>query len=600
MGAEDKAILDAADALKQVKSLSELVLDRQQGLENDSERQNFVRRAKEVITYCRDDLDRFLDINPGSGQAHELGEYQMTSRPMSNLEDAADAYCGNTFVPQGWFGYTMADPRLQGIDEIQAWLQRAEEYMGGVYANANLYPQMPNLAMDSLSIGEGIMFAGEDEAEDRAFVHHWEPLATWFARDRWGNIMAVHHRWAFNALEAYQRWGTKCDKSVVENALGSKPAEKSTYLQVIYKRNDPLIRGYKFQRERQFIELWVQEGSEKNSISYSPSPGEAKRDGKMNGILEQSGYDTMPVMDWPYWWKSSETYGRGPMHLVSIVRLHAMWRSTMLGAERNVAPPLLGQKSLRDELDMDPDGVTWVDNPENAVRPVYQGNISYEQGADLIDRMEAELRDMLKLNVFMAMTMKTKDMRVDEVMQVIGEQAALMAPRIGLMNSICLDNLHARMWSIEEQRGRLYQATNPPGIIMNYLAMSRKEAGRNGRKWRGLPIRVVYKGPMQLAQDSYFVQRRLMSGLAPINAYLVPIDAEAVADKIDVAVATEEVLDKTGFMQSAIRSKKAFDARQKKRAAAQAGLTDAQTAQGGARALRDVAEAARTVSEKQL
>jgi len=223
-----------------------------------------------------------------------------------------------------------------------------------------------------------------------------------------------------------------------------------------------------------------------------------------------------------------------------------------------------------------------------------------EQGADLIDRMEAELRDMLKLNVFMAMTMKTKDMRVDEVMQVIGEQAALMAPRIGLMNSICLDNLHARMWSIEEQRGRLYQATNPPGIIMNYLAMSRKEAGRNGRKWRGLPIRVVYKGPMQLAQDSYFVQRRLMSGLAPINAYLVPIDAEAVADKIDVAVATEEVLDKTGFMQSAIRSKKAFDARQKKRAAAQAGLTDAQTAQGGARALRAVADAARTVSEKQL
>ena len=587
----DQATIDIQAQLRRLKSLSQLVLDRQSAWESNAERLNFNQRVRDSIRYCRDDLDPYLDTNPGSGNKHEDQDSgQFTSRVMSSLEDAADAFCGNLFVPQGWFGYEVMDQRLQENDDIQGWLQRTEKHMDMVISQANFYPQMPNVAMDALSpFGNGLMFVGEDEKEDRAYCHYWEVLATWWIRDHWSQISAIHHRWTMSALEAYTRWGTKCSKRVIENAEGNRPAEKSQFIQAIYRRNDPILRGLKFQRERPFIELWIEEDSEKNDKTYA-SPEWS--DSGMNGILEQGGYGGMPVIDWPYWLKSGETHGRGPMHLVSIKRLHAIWKSTLLGVNRAGAPPLLASAALKNRLDLSPDGVTWVKNAADMeARSVYGNSIDYRGNMELINKAEEDLREMLKLNVFLAMTMKTKDMRVDEVMQVVGEQAAMLSPRIGLLASLFLDNFHQRIWSIEEQRGRM-MATDPPGIILNYLSAMRTEAARKGRKFKGLPIRIVYKGPLQVAQDSYFVQRRLAAGLAPIRAYLMDIDPEAVADALDVGVACEEVMDNTGFMQTAIRPKDERLARQKQRAEAQMMQMQSDAAKQQAGALRETAQAA--------
>jgi hypothetical protein len=593
----DQATIDIQAQLRRLKSLSQLVADRQSSWEGNTERSNFNQRVQDTIKYCRDDLDPDLETNPGRGAKRTDQESsQFTSRVMTSLEDAADAFCGNLFVPQGWFGYEIMDQRLQGNDDIQAWLQRAEKHIDMAISQANFYPQMPNVAMDALSIGEGLIFVGEDEKQDRAFVHYWESLNTWFIRDHWGQIIAVHHRWTMSAMEAYSRWGTKCSKTVVENAEGNRPAEKANFIQAIYRRSDPMLRGLKFERERPFVEVWIEEDSEKNDKTYSTSEW---RDSGMNGILEQGGYSGMPVIDWPYWWKSSETYGRGPMHLVSIKRLHAIWKSTLLGINRAGAPPLLASASLRDLLDLGPDGVTWVKNASDLeVRPVYGNAIDYRGNLELINKAEEDLREMLKLNVFLAMTMKTKEMRVDEVMQVVGEQAAMLSPRIGLLASLFLDTFHQRMWSIEEQRGRL-AVTEPPGIIMNYLQAMRTEAAQKGRKFKGLPMRIVYKGPLQVAQDSYFVQRRLAAGLAPIRAYLLDIDPEAVADALDVGIACEEVMDNTGFMQKAVRSKEDRAARQKQRAEAQMMQMQSEAARQQAGALRETAQAAQIAGGRQ-
>jgi len=591
----DQVVIDAQAQLRSLKSLSQLVLDRQGTWESNPERTSFVARARDVIKYCRDDLDAYLDSMTSPGQPHtEQNSSMFTSRVMSTLEDASDAFNGNLFVASGWFGYEITDDRLQQRDDIQAWLQRVTEFFEDAIAEANFYPQMPNVTMDSLSVGDGIMFVGEDERQDRAYCHYWETLNTWFIRNQWGDIIAVHHRWRFSALEAYTRWGTKCSKSVIEAAEGNRPAESFAFIQSIYRHADPLVRDRKFERERPFIELWIQEDSEKNDLNYSPADGRGGNwsDRAMNGILGQGGYSSMPVMDWPYWWKSSTTYGRSPLHLVSVKRLHAMWKSTLLGVNRNAAPPLLAPQALEALLDLNPDGVTWLphSNEMSDVQEVYKNGIDVSGNLELINLAQEEVRDMLKLNVFLAMTLKTKDMRVDEVMHVIGEQAALLSPRIGLLSSLFMDKLHARMWTIEAQRGRI-AATEPPAIIDAYMRTEHLRSAQKGRKFKGLPIRVIYKGPLQIAQDSYFAQRRLAAGLAPIMTYLQPIDPDAVADTIDVPVAVEETLDRMGFMQNAIRSKERVAARQKDRADSQRALLEAQTAKEGAGAVREAAQA---------
>ena len=587
------------EQMAQLKSLADRIIARQKSLEGNSERSAFNSRNQEIIRYIRPDLSPDLGSNTSKG--HTRGHNMFTDKPYTALTHAADAFIGNVLVPHGWFGYEMrVEPvlarryeefaDLNDEDEVQEWLQDCELYMAGVYATSNFYAVMPPVAMDALSLGDGIAYVNVDE-DNSPYVDYCEFMNTWIVRDHFMRIIVAHRRVEYTALEAYERWGMACSSAVIADATGGDPANPYKFLHVVYRRTDNILKGIPLGAQREFYDFWIQEENESNPLASSTGGKDFK-----TGILAEEYHSTMPYVDWPYMLKSSETYGRGAMGLVSIKRLHAFWKAYMLHAQRGAAPPLIGDSALKEQLDLSPDGVTWTQNPEAVLREVYNRGVRPDVATDFIERQEKEIDDMLHLNLFLAMTLTQKDMRVDEVHQRIGEQAAALQPRLGLLNSLTLSQIHERFWSIEEKAGRL---PKPPPVILAYADALHQLRPPKNKDLADVNVHVVkvrYKGPLAQAQESLFMQRRLGGGVTAMQIF-GNIDPEAVADKVDVANGIEEIFDRTDFPQKAIRKDDEFQQRQLFRQQLAMAQIEAQTGREEAEGQSKLAKAEETYSK---
>ncbi len=526
-----QAAIDNAKQTRRQRTLAQMILDRQDLMEASPERQRFDALNREIIDYMRIDLAKYRDDSQAKGDTR--GVYQRSSFTATTLEHTADAYCGNVFTPD-WFQQGLTEKWANDFDVVQKWMQDCDDHMAAKYEESGFYEVQPQLAMDAFSIGDGFVFLGQMEGEDAPYHAYSEFMQTWIIRDHRGNIIGAHRRCQYNALDAYRRWGTKCSAALCAEAEGNRPVTEHSFIHAIYLCEDPILDGLEFFRERPFIELWIEEKSEKNQWGY------LGHNDVMDGILSEDGYWTMPLFDWPYWLKSSETYGRGPLLLATAKRYHIEYKGVMLAAQRGTSPPLKGSKTLENHTDINPDGITWTQNGED-LSPVYPGgSIRYDFGTDLLERTEEQIRDALNLPLFLQMSLAKKEMRVDEVRQRIGERAAALAPRIGTQQRYLLTPHHARMWQIEWQARRLPQM--PPQI--QEAMMMRQISGKTV---------ITYRGPLSTARDQMFAARRIGGGLEIATA-LAQFDQGAVRRRIDVSKTLEEGLDKTGFYQGGIRS----------------------------------------------
>ena len=572
MKTKDKTIKLCQEKL-QNKTLAENILLRQSLFEKSEERRNFDERTREIIEYSRPDLSQYLDETQTKGEKRTSKLY--TSKVTTDIENAADAFVGNVFNPGGWFGFRMEQLELNQIDVVQRWLQDLKDHFNAVYIDAGFYDVLPPITMDAFSIGDGIAFEGVDKDTGDTYFEYCELLATWFTRNRRGEFIAVHRKMSFPALTAWNRWGSELSDEAIRAAY-MDPSKEITFIQAVYDRNDPMLEGMKFPKERPFVEFWVEAESDQNS---DPTAGD------YTGILEQGGYHTMPFFDWPYWLKSTESIGRGPIGsaIVTVKRLHADHKTLMVKGQRDAAPPLKASMSLKRRMALGPDQITWVKSGSGEdVGEIYRGS-GYSQGVDLVERTEQQIEDVLHLSTFLMHSMATKRMTIPEFMERAGEKAAALAPRMGLMQKFFLQNAHNRTWDIEEKAGRIPPA--PPELI---------EAVNAGAVSGAISVR--YNGPLRQAQEQLLTQRRIAGNMTMVNQ-LAQYNPQAAADKINVSQAIEHVLDEGDFWQDSIVPEDVIEERNRIRqelAMAQAQSEqenmNSQTARNMAGAMKDVGE----------
>lgn len=523
--------VEAAVAINATKTLAQLIEQRQGQLESDEERGNWAERTRNVIRYSRSDLLEYLDETaPTKGGS--TTQYMYTSKPTIQLERAADALCGHVFTSMGWFGLSMSDPRLAGVDELQQWLEVCEHHLYSVYAASNFYAVMPQVAMDALSIGDGPMYVGNDLDAGLPFFEYRQPMGMWWKRDRFGRMITVHERVSMSALEAYDRWGNRLGSEILL-AARANPTKVFTFLHAVYKANDAILEGFKFAKRRPYIEVWLQEKAQENQGHSNPAyEGAVDR---MGGIIEQSGYFEMPYMDWPYWLKSGETHGRGPLStaLYSVKRCHAEHKQMMLAGQRAAAPSLWATSTLKNKIDLSPDGITYMADPNRDKVQELHRDIRYPFGIDQLDRTENEIAEVLHLHDFMMFSQITKEMRVDEIIERIGEKAAVLAPRIGLMQKLLLDPIHARVWQIERLNRRLPE---PPDILYELAEYYGFDTG----------ISVRYTGPLAAAHEQVFMHRRIAGAFQMLTPF-VTLDPETVKASIKTRKGVEDIMDNAGL-----------------------------------------------------
>lgn len=547
-----QATIELAELKLKNQTIAQRIENQQKLFEANSERIEFDSMNREIIKYMRPDLSQYLDSSQRKGE--KRGTYMYTSKVSTDLERAADAFVGNVFVHKGWFGYAMKETWVNEINEVQKWLQEREEHMYGVFDDTKFVSSlMPPIAMDALSIGDGIIYLGNHNEEDRPYFQYCEIMATYFKRDRFQKLMRVHRVLDICALEAYERWKDKCSDEVIMAAYDA-PLKSFKFIHAVYKRDDPILSDINyFDKDRDFIEIYIQKDSQDNRDVTAKD--------KMAGVVEQDGYHSMPYIDWPYFLKSNENYGRGPLGtaLVTVKRLHGQHKTAMLKGQRDAAPPLKASKTLKNSLQLGPDGVTWIKDPaKEIIEEIYgKRGSGYATNIDQIERTEEQIEDVLHLSLYLAMSLVTKQMNNPEVWERIGEKAAMLVPRLGLMNNIFLQQIHDRMWQMEEIADRF--KSPPPQILLYLASLPKKHPQHISGK-----ITIRYKGPLVQAQENLFTQRRLMGNLQGV-AVLAKFDEQAAADVVDVEKAVEHVLDDGGFWQDAIRDKEGRAERQKLR-----------------------------------
>jgi len=566
-----QSVIDSCEQALRSKTLAENILLRQELFEKGEERTLKEASVREVIEYARPDLSRYLDETQRKGEKRTSKLY--TSKVTTDIEMAADAFVGNVFNPGGWFGYRMDQLELNNVDLVQVWLQQLKEHFDAVYIKSGFYEVLPPLVMDAFSIGDGIVYEGQDKDTQEAMFEYCELLATWFTRNRTGNFIAVHRKMCFPALTAWERWGVELSDDCISAAY-KDPSREFCFIHAVYDRNDPMLIGMKLPKQRDFVEFWVQVDSDRNA---------RKDTGEMTGILEQSGYHTMPFMDWPYWLKSTESIGRGPIEsaLVTVKRLHADHKTLMVKGQRDAAPPLKASMSLKSRTNLGPDAITWIKSGGSEdLQEIYRGS-GYSSGLDLVERTEEQIEEALHLSTFLMHSMATKRMTIPEFMERAGEKAAALAPRMGLMEKYLLENIHNRTWDIEDRAGRIPPA--PPQLI---------DAVSSGQVSGKLNVR--YNGPLRQAQEQLTTQRRIAGNISMVDQ-LAKYNPQAAADKINVSKGIEHVLDQGDFWQDSIVSEAEIEEKNRIRqelAMAQAQSEqenmDSQTAQNMSGALKNV------------
>lgn len=567
---EHKAALAAQNQMP----LAQRLETRQRRMETDPERIKFDERTREVIRYARPDL--IYDISATGPRGEKTTAKQYTSRPLSLLEKAADAFIGNVFGTSGWFGYKLEDERFDSMDEVQLWLERYAAYRYKQLANpeTNFYAQLPSMAMDALSIGGAVQYIG---LEDNVVYFEYCSLCnTYLMRNKRGQLKAVHQLVPLPAWEAYELWRDKCSRSCIEAAVND-PTKRFMFIRCVTRDTDQILNGVTLQNPRAYPEIWIEQSSEKNGVKSSP----------MSGILSQGGSEVFPYVDWPYWLKNNEVYPRGPLGtaIETVKALQHDAKASHIGAQRLSSPPVMAPASMKGQINLAADAINYVRNREDRIEAIHRG-------ADItpllakMDRGEGELEDALQLQFFLMWSMATKQMSVPEVIQRIGERASAMMPRLGNLEKFYLNPTHNRLENLDRQLADLgfYVPETPPIIV---------EAVRRGIL-RGQII-TKYTGPLHEAHVQNFMQRRtqgLYSSLEPLQQ----IDPTAVTDRINVDRAVEHVLDDGGFYQDAIRSDEEVQQIQQMRKAEAAARIQGELAKMGSEVDRNVATAQKTAA----
>lgn len=528
-------------------TLPNRILLRQKQYEQRQERVQYDAVVREIIAYCRPDLQTYLGKDGEAYQGEQRGVTMYTSKVSTDIDQAADAFAGHLLNPGDWFRYRTKIPWLNQNNQVQRWLQEREEQFNGIFSDSNFYTMLPGAIADAMTLGNHAACTRQMRQRPKTVFQKYNMLGCWWSIDEDGNLTAFHRKVLYDALEAYRLWGDNCSASLVRSIKEGSPLEKYEFIEAFYQTDDPTIGNYRLQwRQRPFVGFWVQVDSEKNAVV-----GDA-------GLLAEEPYTRMPAMIWSYRRSGDESIGRGALHVSSVKRLNHMHKTMMLVAERAAQQPLKASAELQGRIELGPDGITYLENADEQVLPLYgNGQMGYPFGIEYLERMEHEVERVLNLPMFLQMQQMTKEATAYEVWQRMAELTVVIGPRLAPLEDY-LKEQHTRLWQMELDANRI---PDPPDIL---VAAARHPAYAH---FQGDIIEPEFMGPLRQMQQLFLYMRRMIGLWGSIQP-LLSADPRAVR-KINVVRSVERILDAGGWPQDCIVPDEELEAQDAQMAALQ-------------------------------
>lgn len=508
----------------------------------------------EIVQQFRPDLGIDIDLDGDffGDQIYE-GTAPWAARIM------ATGFQGNTISKAiDWLFYKMQQEDLNGIDEIDIWLQKRKEHMVGVYRRSNFYDVQPKFTLDAFTIGSPVMMIEEDVQEDRIIFRpqYYKHVYVCYDRNNRPNGLLVEDP-TWTAQEIFEEFVGQ------EQGYDDKNAERRKKLsRAVNKALDDgnyyekftIIRGI----FRDTDKIWDADGFEKPNMPWISVYYEQSKDkDKKSEPLKTSGYFSRPFEVWDYDKNPWEAKSRTPAFdaIYDCYSLQQTQKNYMENTLLKNNPPRWVYDTTINKLDLGPEGLTAVsgeeyDRPPRALDLI--GDIQWSK--ELLSQLQESTKRHFHLDLFYQFNQlaiqKGNSLPKIQIWQMMGEKSTLLSPAIETQGQYLTD-VDARMTEIEERKGR---GPFHPNEIANLMDVIFSQSDKVIQTLK--PV-AEFLGPLARAQRTQQALEPIQSGIQAA-APMFQLDPDLV-HAIRGYDTVDDILTAAGFPQKDIVTKEEFN-----------------------------------------
>jgi len=395
-----------------------------------------------------------------------------------------------------------------------------------IFNKSNFYAQLHECYLDIGGFGMG-PFSCFEHPRSLCYFKAISPGETYISDNRYGEIDTVYRLFTMTARQMVQQWGEAKLSDPVKVAAKDKPFTTYEIIHGVYPRKDRQS-GKEDKVNKAIASCYI----ERTAVN----------------LLNESGFDEMPIMVPRFFVASGEVYGRGPgmLALPDIKMLNRMESDILKAGQKKLSPPLLiPDDGFMGPLKLIPNGLNFFRSDS---RSTMQDNIGAFPVPDDLGYAEEKLkqkRDQIRSIFYndMLQTFHDADKTATEVLHMVEERLQLLGPFQGRMNSELYNPMFDRVFGIMLRNGAL---PAPPKIMM------------------GQALKINYINPLSKVQRT--TEADGIAKTFSFMATLMQAGLPGIPDNIDVDGAVREFAEIRGFPSRLINPKEQIEQTRKARA----------------------------------
>jgi len=184
--------------------------------------------------------------------------------------------------------------------------------------------------------------------------------------------------------------------------------------------------------------------------------------------------------------------------MVDIVGLNQYGRTLTVAAQMAVEPPYNIPSSMEGSVRIIPNGFNFYEDHQAIISPI-ESRKNFPVAIDREDRKRQIIEDHFHVDFFLMLQRAERQMTATEVIEKMGEKAAVLGAMIGRFISEAMDPMIDLAFAYELRAGR---APMPPDVLVDFMI----ERGQE-------PVNIDYMGPLAQAQKRLFRSQGILRSL---------------------------------------------------------------------------------------
>ena len=525
--------------------------------------QMYTERSKQEQTWQL--LSRY--IYPMRGRFHEEGgsregqrrdQYLIDPYPMEAINKcAAGLHSGLTSPSRPWFELSLQDAEKAEMHNVRLWLNDAHDTMMSLYARSNTYAMLYSIEAEAAQFGTAAALMLQDY--NYGIWHRPYTCGEYCGGvDARGKVTSFSRRFEMNARQLVNEFGLENVSEGARNAYKANDITQRFAVEMLIEKNE------KYDANRLALGNfpWVSHYWERN---------------RADRFLKISGFHEQPFLMMRWLTVANEVYGTGPGHnaLGNCMQLQKLERNKLRSTDNEADPAMVFPASMK-KVDRNPGGLNFMpDGTQMTAYPlVPPGAKRYEGMVMLVNEKHQQIASTFYNDLLVMLSMQTTpQMTAREVAERHEEKLLMLGPVLEQFHNEVLEPLTLRTFGICLRNGLfppMPEEITEAELKVNFVSL--------------------------LAQAQKMVEMPSIERVVGLAGNLAGIYPDII-DNIN----PDEVIRKSalvnGTPEKIIRAAEDVEQLRQQRAQAQQAQAQAEEAAAAAAPVRDMAQAARLMSE---